>query len=146
MIKKMMCHKCGEETEIVLSEAGPHIKASCINGHYIKFLSQTELTGENKMSEHEITIPLPGSNYGEVIIIEKYNDQYGLVLGSSGKNGGTVYKKWCYPQFKKEAAEKAVPWKLPLGNRIDAVKVVTQIAQAFGVNVSMVQKGDDVPF
>lgn len=98
------------------------------------------------MSEHEITIPLPGSNYGEVIIIEKYNDQYGLVLGSSGKNGGTVYKKWCYPQFKKEAAEKAVPWKLPLGNRIDAVKVVTQIAQAFGVNVSMVQKGDDVPF
>jgi hypothetical protein len=145
MIKTMMCHKCGKETEIVLSEAGPHIKASCINGHYIKFLPQSELTGENEMSEYEITIELPGSQYNEVIIIEKYGDQYGLCLGARGKAGSTVFKKWCYPQFKKEPAERAVPWKLPLGNRADAVKVVTKIAQAFGVIVSG-NKDDDIPY
>ena len=87
------------------------------------------------MSEFEVTIEIPNSNYGEVIIVEKYNDQYGLVLGKKGDKGGTVFKKWCFPEFKKEPGKKAVPWKLPLGNRDDAVKVIRALAAAFGIGV-----------
>lgn len=86
------------------------------------------------MSEFEITIDLPGSQYGEVIVIEKYGDIYSLVLGGKGQGGGTVFKKWGYPQFKKEPGKKAVPWKIPLGNQRDAVTVIKQIAKAFGIN------------
>jgi len=87
------------------------------------------------MSEFEVTIEIPNSNYGEVIIVEKYNDQYSLVLGKKGEKGGTIFKTWGYPQFKKEPGKKAIPWKLPLGNRDDAVKVVRALAAAFGIGV-----------
>ena len=84
------------------------------------------------MSEFEITIELPGSQYGECIIVDKYNDQYGLSLAKKGTKGGTVFKQWCFPGYKKEPGKKAVPWKLPLGNMDDARQVAKQIAEAFG--------------
>ena len=52
----MFCPKCNKESEIVLSDSGPHIKASCLDGHYIKFLPLTELTGEKTMSDFEVNI------------------------------------------------------------------------------------------
>lgn len=49
MIKKLFCKKCNKEQEIVLSESGPHTKASCVVcGAYIKFISINELKGDNK--------------------------------------------------------------------------------------------------
>lgn len=105
------------------------------------------------MPEFEITIEIPGSIYGEVIIIEKYHDQYGLVLGKKGDKGGTVFKKWCFPEWKKEPGKKSVPWKIPLGNATDAITVIKQIANAF--NLQVVESGrvvltkpedDDIPF
>ncbi|MFH2022511.1 MAG: hypothetical protein ABIJ33_04545 [Patescibacteria group bacterium] len=105
------------------------------------------------MSEFEITIEIPGSAYGEIIIIEKYHDQYGLVLGKKGDKGSTVFKKWCFPEWKKEPGKKAVPWKIPLGNVTDTIEVIKQIAGAFGLTVSTPKIGsqnqqldDDIPF
>ena len=138
MIRTMFCHKCQKEQEIVLSESGPHTKASCLEGHYLKFMSQEELTGKPKggnMADFEIQIDLPGSSFNECILVELYKDQYSLVLAVKGQKGGTVFKKWCFPEFKKEPGKKAVPWKLPLGNRDDAVKVIKALAAAFGIGV-----------
>lgn len=98
------------------------------------------------MSEFEISIEIPGSQYGEVIIIEKYHDQYGLVLGRKGTAQGTLFKKWCFPEFKKEPGKKAVPWKIPIGNATDAIDVIKQIAGAFGLTVSTPKPGEDIPF
>ena len=98
------------------------------------------------MSEFEITIELPGSQYGEVIIIEDYNGNYGLCLAKKGDKGGTLWKKWCYPQVKdKKPAEKAIPLKIPLGSRDDARQVSKQIAEAFGWIVTEPGKGTQKP-
>src|SRR3990172_2480988 len=114
------CHKC-KSTEVEISQSGPHIKASCAKcGAYIKFVSERELTGGNQMSEFEITFKLQNSEYNEVLLLEKYGDNYGIVLAQESKNGnGTVYKRWIYPQKGKDKvpAEKAIPWRIPLGNR-----------------------------
>ena len=135
MIKTLFCQKCQKEVEIYLSEAGPHTKASCmVCGAYIKFMSQKELTGEDNMSEFEISIPVPNSQYGEIIIVNKYGDQYSLVSGRSSKKGGTNYMQWCFPQgTDKQPKEKAVPWGVRIGNQNDAIEVVKGIAKAFGL-------------
>ncbi len=85
------------------------------------------------MSEFEITIPIPDSKFSDTIIINKYGDQYSIVAGGISKEGKN-YMKWCFPQGPdREPREKAVPWKISLGNRDEAVEVVTKIAKAFGI-------------
>ena len=136
MIKTLLCPKCQRDVEIVLSESGPHIKASCFDcGGYIKFMSHSELTGEKEMSEYEITVDIEGSQYNEVIIINKYHDTYSLALGGKSKDGN-VYFKWVFPQGKdRQPMEKAIPLKIPLGNRTDAVETIRKIAIAFGLSI-----------
>jgi len=106
------------------------------------------------MSEFEINIDLPGSAFNECILVEKYKNEYALVLAKKGDKGGTVWKKWVYPQIGKgKIAEKAIPLKIPLGNATDAITVIKQIANAF--NLQIVEGGkvvlakpedDDIPF
>ena len=86
------------------------------------------------MSEYEIVIPLNNA-YNETIIVSKYGDQYSLILGYAGKEGSNGMK-WCYPQYSNKPREKAVPWKIPLGNRVEAVEVIKKIAKAFGLGVA----------
>ena len=90
------------------------------------------------MSEFEIVIPIPNNEYGDAIIVNKYNDTYSLVAGFiSKKEGATPVMKWCFPQGPDRAPkDKAVPWKITIGNKDDAVEVVTAIAKAFGVEVA----------
>lgn len=157
--KMMFCHKCQKEQEVILSESGPHVKASCIEGHYIKFMSQSELKGEKEMSEFEITIDITGSQYNEVIIVEKYGDKYGIGLGQKSKVGGTVYKKWTYPQVRKDSknfpAEKAIPLKIVFGSWDDSVIIVKKLAEIFKVGdvspgkapaPALPSANDDLPF
>lgn len=154
-IKTLFCEKCNKNTEIVLSEAGPHTKASCIEcGSYIKFISKTELMGGKNMSNVEITIPIEGSQYNELIVINKYNEQYSLVLGGTSKDGN-VFMKWGFPQGPdKQPREKGVPWKIPLGSAAEARNTIAKVAQAFGLKVvsaTTVQTdgpymGDDIPY
>ena len=110
------------------------------------------------LSEFEISIPIPNSNYGEVIIIEKYGDTYSLILGRASQNSeGTVWKQWGFPQDKdKNPRPKAIPWKIPLGNYTDAVDVLAKLCRALKPVISTqtpvpatkkdVELGDDIPF
>lgn len=105
------------------------------------------------MSEFEISIPIEGSQYGERIIVNKYGDQYSLVLGREGKANGTVYMQWCHPSDKdKKPREKAVPWKLPIGNYAQARKMLTQLLAVFATpeqpkaQPAPQPTGDDIPF
>ena len=84
-------------------------------------------------AEFEITIELPWNQYNEIIIVNKYNDKYSLALGYKGKDG-TNGMKWCFPQGPdRKPKEKAVPWTVPLGNRLEAIETIKQIAKAFGL-------------
>lgn len=88
------------------------------------------------MSEFEVFVEVPNNQYGEGVLVNKFGDQYGLLSAQKGKGNGTVYKKWCFPQDKdKQPREKAVPWGIRIGNKNEAIEVVTGIAKAFGIKV-----------
>ena len=69
----------------------------------------------------ETFYPLPGSQYNEGIILEEYNEEYSLILAQKPQGNGTVYKRWVFPEYKKEPSKKAIPWKITLGNQREAV-------------------------
>ena len=133
MSKTLFCQRCEKEVEIFLSEAGPHVKASCMEcGLYIKFLKQTELTGEKTMNE--IFYELPESEYGDGVFLEEYKNQIQLIAGNTGRDG-TNYKKWAFPQNKdRKPTEKAIPVSVNLGSRYMAIDILKKmVAELEGV-------------
>ena len=64
--------------------------------------------------------------WGNGIVFQEYNGKFELVRANkSQKSEGTLYLKWGFPQGKNQApAEKAIPWKIELGNAEDAVKAL----------------------
>jgi len=78
----------------------------------------------------DIFILQPGSKYNDGILLDYYEGEYSLVRARRGSNG-TVYKSWCYPQNKDRApGAKAIPWKVPIGNKETALDILDQIAKA----------------
>jgi len=100
-------------------------------------------------------IEIPGSKYGEAICIEEYQGEISLVLANVNKD--KVYKKWCFPEYKKEPLTKSVPWKIPLGDQAQAektLKALLLIVSGERINSSkggipkqdITPDMDDVPF
>ena len=84
------------------------------------------------MSEFEVSFAIEGSQYNERIMINKYGDQYSLVLGREGQGNGTVYMQWGHPSDKdKKPRPKAIPWRLPLGNYVQARQMLTALLAVF---------------
>jgi hypothetical protein len=106
------------------------------------------------MSEFEVSIPIEGSQYGERIIVNKYGDQYSLVLGREGKGNGTVYMQWGHPSDKdKQPRPKAIPWKIPLGNYVQAKAMLQALIAVFEAPATSTPKAspgkpadEDIPF
>jgi len=96
------------------------------------------------MSQFEIPFKLENSQYNEVLMLEKRGDDYGIVLAQESKEG-TNYKRWVFPQRrvdnKNVPAEKAIPLRVPLGNRDQAVRILTAM-----LNVFAPKPKDDIPF
>ena len=88
------------------------------------------------MSEFEQVIDIEGSQYNEVVIVNKRGDNYQLILGRRPKTvEGTVHWQMCYPQFDKKPRDKAVPWCFTMGNMSQSRKLIKDIAAAFGLQV-----------
>lgn len=87
------------------------------------------------MQNFELPFKIEGSEYNEVVLLEKYGDRYSIVLGQESRNGGTVYKKWCYPQRRVDnqnlPAEKAIPMRIPIGDRNQAIAIMQGMLAAF---------------
>jgi hypothetical protein len=107
------------------------------------------------MAEFEIPFKLENSDYNELLLLEKYGDNYGIVLAQESKNGdGTNYKRWCYPQRRVEEngkmvnkpAEKGVPWKVPLGPKAQAVAILKAMVKALEPISKAEPTDDDTPF
>lgn len=63
--------------------------------------------------------------YGSGILLEEYNEEYSLVVANKSQTGGSVYKKWIFPQTKdRKPAEKSLPWKITLGGHKQAIEVL----------------------
>ena len=86
------------------------------------------------------------SEYNDGIGLEEYNGTYSLVSSRMG-NDGKVYMRWCYPQGAGKGAgpiARAIPWKIRLGSRDEAIKMINRISAA--LNGGQVADGDDIPF
>jgi hypothetical protein len=137
--------------EIVLSEAGPHIKASCNDcKSYIKFMSQTELKGDQAMME--IYYAIPSSKYKEGVFLTEYKNQMQLIAAKKG-NDGNNYKSYAFPQVwnkeKKEAepGEKAIPVCVNFGDRSTAISILEKIlAELRGSHIKETETEFDIPF
>jgi hypothetical protein len=89
------------------------------------------------MSGFEQVIDLEGSQYNEVLILNKRGDNYQIILGRKPKSAeGTVMWQMCFPSYEKKPRDKAVPWCFTLGNMSQARKVAKDLCAALGVELS----------
>jgi hypothetical protein len=90
----------------------------------------------------ENIIKINSSKYGDCIKLEEYNGKMNLVAAREDKDG-KVWSQWCHPQGLGKGAppkEKAVPMKVTLGDKDEAVAVLTELLGMLGV------EDIDVPF
>ena len=59
------------------------------------------------------------------VALEEYGGKISIVRANEGKDG-QVYVKWGYPQKNKAPIEKAIPWKVELGDRDEAVSILNR--------------------
>ena len=102
------------------------------------------------MSEFEVTIKLESSKYNELVVLEKRGDDYGIALAQESQNNGTNYMKWVFPQKRVDGKnvpnEKAIPFRIPLGNRTEAVSLLLQLLAALGHPATGKPSDSDPPF
>ena len=105
------------------------------------------------MSAFEVSFKLETSKYNEILLLEKYVDDYGIVLAQEAQNGGTNYKRWGYPQRRVEEngkkvnkpADKGVPWRVPLGPINEAVKILCGMLKALVPGIQVIMPGNMKP-
>ncbi len=97
---------------------------------------------------HEIFLQTD-KQYGNGIMLEEYNGVYSLVRAAKSQNGGTVWKKWGFPQDKdRKPIEKGIPWKIELGDAIQAPKVLEYFLEQLrpGHSEPVAEGDEEVPF
>ncbi len=86
--------------------------------------------------------------YGNGVELDEYNGEYSLVSAKQTE-GGRVFKKWCFPEYKKKPIDKSVPWKIPLGNSpaeaIETLKYFIGLLEDSG-GYSGTEDDEDIPF
>lgn len=61
-------------------------------------------------------------NYKRGIVLDEYNGVYSIIEAHEGKDE-RIWPAWGFRQLKtKQAAEKAIPWKIELGDVYEAMK------------------------
>lgn len=75
--------------------------------------------------DKEIFYEYPGDSYGNGVLLDEYRDEFSLVLAKH-KEGKTLME-WVFPQKRdgsKQPQEKSLPWKIRLGKRDDAIRML----------------------
>ena len=142
---KLKCQRCDKTVEAVLSKVDPHVKASCsICGKYIKFVSRKDL---NMMQIFYQLQDEVSKKWGNGIVLQEYNGSFELVRANKSRNSeGTLYLKWGFPQGKNQSpSEKAIPWKLELGNAHEALAALQFFVRQLTGDKNQAPIDDDTP-
>ena len=87
--------------------------------------------------------------YHNGIALEEYEGKYSIVRANKGKDGGT-YIKWGYPQYKKAPIDSAIPWKVELGSKEEAIIVLQTLLSELGWRIDNsgkpIDDGESIPF
>jgi len=73
----------------------------------------------------EIFYEYKSSQYGDGIVLDEYRNEFSLVAAK--RKDGKTYMEWIFPQKRdgsKEPIDKSLPWKIKLGPKDEAIKVL----------------------
>ena len=82
------------------------------------------------------------------IALEEYNGKLSLTKGYIGRDGESHFD-WGYPQRDRAPQEKAIPWKIVLGDGPEAIEVLNRILSVLLDGKVQNDKGeidDTIPF
>ena len=75
--------------------------------------------------DNEIFYEYEASQYGDGILLNEYRREFSLVAAKRKEE--EIYMEWVFPQKRdgsKEPIDKSLPWKIKLGSRAEAIKVL----------------------
>ena len=95
--------------------------------------------------DNEIFYEYESSPYGDGILLNEYRREFALVAAK--RKEGEIFMEWVFPQKRdgsKEPIDKILPWKIKLGPRAEAIKVLRFFLEKLeGENSSYVDTPDD---
>ena len=65
------------------------------------------------------------NSYGDGIVLDEYRNEFSLVAAK--RREGEIFMEWVFPQKRdgsREPIGKSLPWKIKLGSRSEAIKVL----------------------
>ena len=75
--------------------------------------------------DNEIFYEDESSQYGDGIVLNKYRNEFSLVAAK--RKNDEIFMEWVFPQKRdgsKEPIDKSLPWKIKLGPKAEAIKVL----------------------
>lgn len=96
---------------------------------------------------------LTNDKYGEGIAVDYYQNEVSLMRAKMNKDTGDIWPEWVFPQRRQDGknvpGEKALPWKLTLGVREDAIRkmeTLLKIIEMGGKGADGGEDNGDLPF
>jgi len=92
---------------------------------------------------NEIFYEYDSTTYGDGILLNEYRNEFSLVAAKS--KDGEIYMEWVFPQKRdgsKEPITKSLPWKIKLGPKTEAIKVLKFFLEKLEGDTSF---SDDIP-
>ena len=100
----------------------------------------------------EVSFEVPGSQYGEVVMLQEYREQYSIIAAKKGQDG-KVWMEWIYPQRDRKPMDKTVPMKVVLGGHKEAIECLEYLlselkaeSQGGASERDYPAQDDDIPF
>ncbi len=108
---------------------------------------------------NEVFFQYESSQYGDGILLNEYRKEFSLV--AARRKEDEIFMEWVFPQKRdgsKEPIDKSLPWKIKLGPKAEAIKVLKffleklegDTSSSDHVSESTLEKGnsfdDDIPF
>jgi len=94
--------------------------------------------------DKEVFYEYQGNNtYGDGILLDEFRNEFSLVAAKH--KDGKIYMEWVFPQKRdgsKQPLDKSLPWKIKLGPRDEAIKVLRFFLAELEGSPAY---GDDVP-
>ncbi len=73
----------------------------------------------------EVFYEYKSSQYGDGIVLNEYRNEFSLAVAK--RKDGKIFMDWVFPQKRdgnKEPIDKSLPWKIKLGPKDEAIKVL----------------------
>ena len=94
--------------------------------------------------DDEIFYEYKSSQYGDGIVLNEYRNEFSLVAAK--RKDDEIFMEWVFPQKRdgsKEPIDKSLPWKIKLGPKAEAIKVLKFFLEKLEDGTSSL---DDIPY